>query len=222
VLNGAARDMAEPPDIDLLLHCAPGKPTALNEAMAALPGELLAIRDDDDVSMPGDLRECRDEYLRTGAEVVSRLRHRVMLDGERWLFAEHLASQWGNHAVWGGSLMFRNIPDVPTFPDELVSESQSWARAMIALGARVWRPSTEHQIHVRQSFCGMWGAGPLEVRRTLGFKDRARRYKDDGSFVWEPCPTMLEVAEEKLSTEREYRPMWSLGAVCASGSGLAV
>jgi hypothetical protein len=189
----------EPVGADLVLRSAPGKPAALNAALAALPGELIAIRDDDDISLPGDLAECVDAMVRTGAEIVRRLRHEVLLDGERWLFAENEANQWGKPGVWGGSLLFRNTPDVPQFLDELVTESQSWAREMVKLGARIWRPSIRNQAHVRSSFGGMWGAGPLEIRRTLGFKQRARRCFPDGSFEWVDSPSAQDVGDEVIA-----------------------
>jgi hypothetical protein len=196
VVNGCN---CAPAGADLVLRTKPGKPAALNAALDALPGEVIAIRDDDDESLPYDLQQCADALDTTGADVVARLRHWVRLDGEIWLFAESRANTWGTASVWGGSLMFRNTDGVPRFPGELVTESQSWARAMVAQGARIWHPSIDNQIHVRESFGGMWGAGPLEVRRTLGFAQSARRYRADGSFEWVDAPSGLDVAKEIAS-----------------------
>lgn len=136
---------------DLLLTSAPGKPAALNTAFEVLRGQMIAIRDDDDIQLPGDLAECVAAMDRTGAEIISRHKHWVWSqDSDRlWLLGEHLAHSWADQKISGGSLLFRCDSDTPPIPDQRVGECCVWAAAMIELGARIWRPSINHQIFVR-------------------------------------------------------------------------
>jgi hypothetical protein len=136
---------------DLVLRSATGKPAALNEAFARLRNRLIAVRDDDDVQLPGDLAECVQAMQTTGAEIVSRHKHWVWHQSSDtlWLTGEHLQHKWGDERVSGGSLLFRCRTDTPDVPNERVGECVLWARAMLASGCRVWRPSINHQIFVR-------------------------------------------------------------------------
>jgi hypothetical protein len=134
-----------------VIRTPPGKPAALNHALALVGPGLVAIRDDDDIQLPGDLEECEAAMRETGASIVSRHKHWVWdrkVD-QLWLLGEHRAHQWGNDQVSGGSLLFRNAPGLPEFPDIRVGESMIWAKRMIERGARVWRPSINHQVFVR-------------------------------------------------------------------------
>lgn len=210
VCNGPAREAQV--DADLVIRTGDGgKPEALNAAMDALRGEVVAIRDDDDVSLPQDLATCSEAFVRTGATIVSRLRHWVELRGRLWLFAEDHGEAPGESNVWGGSLMFRVTGDIPEFPSEQVTESQSWVRQMLTLGADVWRPSIYHQIHRRDGDDKMWRAGELEARRTLGLKLPGRRYaigapalelasgrisRDAYPSEWVTPPNAIDVFEE--------------------------
>ena len=177
-----------PDDVTPILT-RPGKPAALNTALAGLRGCLVAVRDDDDVQLAGDLAECVRAMADTGAEIVSRHKHWVWDTSEDklWLLGEHLAQQWGDHRLSGGSLLFHCDLNTPEFPDQRVGESVEWAKRMCQAGARVWRPSVNHQVFIRGRSDHLFDGGPslgvcprligeARVRAVYGRAHKARCY----------------------------------------------
>ena len=187
---------------DLLLHSPThpklGKPWALNKAMDVLRGELIALRDDDDVQGPEDLSEAVAAYQSTGATIVSKHPHRVLVDDQLWLFAESLANQWAKRGdefdarVSGSNVLFLN-QDVPKFPEVPSGEVRHWAKAMIDQGASVWRTSVDNYTWVRGRHAHRWQATLASIRDEYGRRMPAKRYLADGSFEMVNPPTTEEI-----------------------------
>lgn len=165
---------------DLLLTSAPGKPAALNTAFQALRGQWLAVRDDDDVQMPGDLLDVVTAQRRTAADIVSRHKHWVYCqDSDRlWLLGEHLANKEAEDPyIAGGSFLFYNGTATPEVPNRRVGECVKWARAMVAKGARIWRPGLEHQVFIRGRHDHLFEADEAKMVRIYARAPKARLYK---------------------------------------------
>lgn len=186
---------------DLLLHTPThpqlGKPWALNRALSELKGEVIALRDDDDIQGPSDLAEAMEAFWVTGATLVTKHPHQVLINDEMWLFAESLADQWAklgdtyDTRISGSNVLFRNR-DVPEFPLVPSGEVRKWAHGLVQEGATIWRTSTDNYTWVRGRHAHRWRATPTLVRDEYGRSLRARRYKKDGSFEWVEPPTIEE------------------------------
>lgn len=191
---------------DLLLQTAShpqfGKPWALNRALLELPGELIALRDDDDIQGPKDLEEAVEAYRVTRATIVSKHPHQVLVNEQRWLFAEELANQWAKRPdgsydcrVSGSNVLFQNR-GVPKFPEVPSGEVRSWTQAMIDQGASIWRTSIENYTWVRGKHTHRWRATMASLRDEYGRGLPAKRFKHDGTFDTVQPPTAMEIMND--------------------------
>lgn len=190
---------------DLLLHSEAhpqlGKPWALNKALSELKGEIVALRDDDDIQGPNDLAEAMEAFWVTGATLVTKHPHQVLINDERWLFAESLANQWAklgdtyDTRISGSNVLFRNR-DVPEFPLVPSGEVRKWAHGLVQEGATIWRTSTDNYTWVRGKHEHRWRATKASVRDDYGRGLPARRYLPDGTFEWVEPPTIQEIMDD--------------------------
>ena len=201
------------PDLLIKTETSPvGKAIALNSALEQLRGELVAIRDDDDLQESGDLEEALSEYQRTGAEAVVKLPHQVNLNGTRWMFAEELASTWAAFSdgkpdprISGSNMLFHTDLNL-CFPLVRAIESRMWAQDLQKRGGRIWRTSIHNYVWVRGRKDHLWRASEPMVRHEYGMPDRfsqaaefvpsrrARRFVD-GDWEWVNPPTLAEMLQ---------------------------
>lgn len=196
------------PDLLLKTETSPvGKAIALNAALEALRGELLAIRDDDDLQQPGDLEEAVRAYQQTQAELVVKLPHQVILNGILWVFAEELANTWAEHSdgspdcrISGSNMLFHTRLGL-NFPLIRTVESRRWARLLQLQGGRIWRTSVDNYVWVRDRKDHLWSATEALVRHEYGMPEkgvgfvparRARRLVE-GKWEWVEPPTLSEL-----------------------------
>jgi hypothetical protein len=199
------------PDLLLRTEKSPvGKAIALNEALEQLQGELVAIRDDDDIQEPGDLEEALKAYQKKGAAAVVKLPHKVFIGDTLWMFAEDLANTWAvfedgtpDCRISGSNMLFHTNLRIQ-FPLVRAVESRHWARLLTEQGERIWRTSVNNYTWVRGRSDHLWRASEAMIRYEYGMPERppkgnefvparqARRLVN-GSWEWVAPPTLSEM-----------------------------
>lgn len=199
------------PDLLIRTESSPvGKAIALNAALEQLDGELVAIRDDDDIQEPGDLEEAFRAYQETEADAVVKLPHLVILNGTLWMFAEELANSWAVRSdgspdcrISGSNMLFHTKLQLK-FPLVRAIESRYWAQALLDRGGRMWRTSVDNYVWVRDRKDHLWSASEAMVRHEYGMPDspgfitqfvparRARRLVN-GVWEWVDPPTLTDL-----------------------------
>ncbi len=199
------------PDLLLQTETSPvGKAIALNRALDELQGDVVAIRDDDDIQEPGDLEEAFRAYQETEADAVVKLPHRVILNGTLWMFAEELANSWAVRSdgspdcrISGSNMLFHTKLQLK-FPLVRAVESRYWARALLARGGRIWRTSVDNYVWVRDRKDHLWSASEAMVRHEYGMSDlpdvvtgfvpaRRARKLVNGVWEWVDPPTITDL-----------------------------
>lgn len=166
---------------DLLLQTETalhGKAIALNAALAELQGELVAIRDDDDIQGPGDLEEALKAYREKQVEAIVKLPHRVILNGTLWMFAAELANTWAVYSdgtpdcrISGSNMLFHTSLKLDFRPVRAI-ESRLWAADLQRSGGRIWRTSPDNYTWVRGRGDHLWRATEVMVRHEYGMPDK--------------------------------------------------